>query len=66
MGSPGQLHRGSTVVLSFVMVVLGVALAVQAVAGHGGVIPIRLLLGVLFIAAGGLRLWLERRRGERR
>jgi hypothetical protein len=66
VGSPGQLHRGSTVVLSLVMVVLGVALAVQAVAGHGGIVPLRLLLGVLFIAGGGLRLWLERRRGQRR
>ncbi len=64
MGSPRQLHRGSTIVLSLVMIVLGVALIVQAVSGHGGVVSARLLLGVLFIAGGGLRLWVERRRGS--
>jgi hypothetical protein len=64
VGSPRQLHRGGTIVLSLVMVVLGVALVVQAVSGHGGLISARLLLGVLFIAGGGLRLWVERRRGS--
>ena len=49
------MHRGSTFVLSLVMAALGVALIVQAVTGHGGVISLRLLLGVLFIAAGGGR-----------
>ena len=34
------------------MAVIGVALLVQAVAGHAGAISPRLLLGVLFIAAG--------------
>ena len=52
--------------LSVVMTALGVALVVQAVDGEGGVVSVRLLLGVLFIAAGGLRLWAERRRGSQR
>ena len=48
------------------MVVIGVALVVQAIAAHGGLIWTRLLLGVLFVAGGSLRLWVERRRGQRR
>ena len=38
---------------SLAMAVIGVALIVEAVAGHGSVISPRLLLGLLFIAAGG-------------
>jgi len=64
VGSPGQLHRGSTVVLSIVMAVLGVALIVQTITGHDGIVSPRLLLGVLFIAGGSLRLWVEYRRGS--
>ena len=60
-----QVHRSATFVLSLVMVVIGVALIAQAVDGHGGVISPRLLLGVLFIAAGGGRLYLEEKRGRR-
>jgi hypothetical protein len=47
------------------MAVIGVALIIQAVAGDGGVISPRLLLGVLFVAAGAGRLYLERKRGRR-
>ena len=49
---------------SLVMAVIGVALIVEAVAGHGSVISPRLLLGVLFIAAGGGRMWIESKRGR--
>lgn len=55
-------HRAGTWVLSLLMAAIGVALIVQAVAGHGSAISPRLLLGVLFIAAGGARLYLEVRR----
>ncbi len=46
------------------MAVIGVALVVQAVSGSAGVVSGRTLLGVLFIAGGVLRLWVERRRGQ--
>jgi uncharacterized membrane protein len=59
------IHRSSTVVLSLLMALIGVALVVQAVAGHGSVFSGRLLLGVLFFAAGLGRLYLEHRRGRR-
>jgi hypothetical protein len=53
-----------TFVLSLLMVGIGLALIVQAVGGHAGVISPRLLLGVLFIAAGAGRAYVETRRGR--
>ena len=57
-----QAHRAGTLVLSLLMGAIGVALVVQAVSGHGGIVSPRLLLGVLFIAAGAGRLYVEKRR----
>ena len=39
-------------------------LIVQAASGHGGVLSPRLLLGILFVAAGIGRSYLEIRRGR--
>jgi hypothetical protein len=64
MGSASQFHRGATAVLSVVMLVIGLALIVQVATGHGGLISGRLLLGLLFIAAGVGRLYVESRRGR--
>jgi hypothetical protein len=58
------VHRSGTVVLSLLMLVIGVALIVQALGGSGSVTG-RLLLGALFIAGGGARLYIERKRGRR-
>ncbi|HEX4187192.1 MAG TPA: hypothetical protein VHY83_04760 [Solirubrobacteraceae bacterium] len=60
-----QVHRTGTLVLSLLMVAIGIALIVEAIAGSGGVLSARLLLGVLFIAAGVARVYLEVRRGHR-
>jgi hypothetical protein len=60
-----QAHRSATLMFSLVMMVIGVALIVEAVEGRGSVISPRLLLGLLFIAAGGGRLWVEAKRGRR-
>jgi len=51
-------------VLSLLMAIIGVALIVQAVRGHGSIVSPRLLLGVLFVAAGGGRVYVESRRGR--
>jgi hypothetical protein len=59
------VHRTSTFVLSLVMAAIGVALIVEAVANAGSVISPRLLLGVLFIAAGAGRAYVEIIRGRR-
>jgi hypothetical protein len=60
-----QVHRTGTTVLSLAMVAIGIALAVEAIGGAGGVLSGRLLLGVLFLVAGSGRLYLEIRRGRR-
>jgi len=59
-----QVHRSGTFVLSLLMAAVGIALIVQAVAGHGSAISPRMLLGVLFVAAGVGRLYLEAKRGR--
>jgi hypothetical protein len=59
------VHSSGTVALSVLMAAIGVALIVQVIGGNGGVLSARLLLGVLFLAGGIARLWLERKRGRR-
>jgi hypothetical protein len=61
-----HVHRTATRALSIAMVVIGVALAVEALAGGGGVISMRLLLAVLFLAAGSGRLYVQAKRGAPR
>jgi hypothetical protein len=60
-----QVHRTGTLVLSLAMVAIGVTLAVEAIGGSEGVISARLLLGVLFLAAGSGRLYVEKLRRDR-
>jgi hypothetical protein len=55
-------HQAATFVLSAAMVVIGVALVVQALAGGASGVAFRLLLGVLFVAGGVGRTYLELRR----
>jgi hypothetical protein len=57
-----QAHRMGTFLLSLAMVVVGLALIVQALTGNASSISPRLLLGVLFIAAGCGRWYVEIRR----
>ena len=51
-----------TAILSGLMVLLGLAMIVQTLAGGGGPLAVGIVLGVLFVAAGAGRLWAERRR----
>ena len=51
-----------TLVLSSLMIVFGVVMLGQTLLRGGGPLATGLLLGVLFIAAGAGRLWVERRR----
>jgi hypothetical protein len=60
-----QVHRSGTLVFSVAMAAIGVALIVQVATGGGGLLSARLLLGVLFLAGGIARLYLERKRGDR-
>ena len=52
----------TSLVLPVAMVLIGVAILVRTVAAGGGPLAFGLLMGLLFIAAGALRLTLERRR----
>jgi len=56
-----QVHRAGTTVLSLAMVAIGIALAVEAIGGEG-VLSARLLLGVLVVAGGSGRLYIDMRR----
>ena len=62
MPDPGQLHRSSTRLLSGVLVVIGLALVVRTLVEGGGPLATGVILGVLFVLAGGGRLWLQERR----
>jgi hypothetical protein len=58
-------HRAGTFVLSLLMAAIGVGLIVQAVSEKGSAISPRLLLGVLFLAAGAGRLYIQVGRGRK-
>jgi hypothetical protein len=60
-----NLHRSSTAVLSTILVLIGVALIVRTITAGGGAIAFGLLIGVLFIAAGLGRLYLNGMMGRR-
>jgi hypothetical protein len=49
--------------LAALMALIGAALVVEAIGGHGGLLSGRTLLGVLFLAAGVGRIYIEVRRG---
>ena len=51
-----------TTLLSAAMVVLGVVMIALTLSRGGGPLAIGILFGVLFIFAGGGRLWVQRRR----
>jgi hypothetical protein len=52
----------STQVLSAILVVLGIALVVSAIAGGGGPLALGVVLGLGLTALGAGRLWLARGR----
>jgi len=62
MPDPRQLHNASTRVLSIAMVAIGIALVVRTLVAGGGAVALGVILGVLFVAAGCARLYLQERR----
>ena len=65
MPTPRQVHGVSTRVFSALMIVIGVAMIASTLA-RGHVLALGVLLGALFCAVGGGRLYLELRpRGPR-
>jgi len=53
---------GATYLLSGLMVLIGVAIVVRTLAAGGSPTAFGLLVGVLFVAAGAGRLYVERKR----
>ena len=49
-------------VMPLLMVLLGIAIVVRTIDAGGGPVALGIVLGVLFVAAGVLRLYAERRR----
>jgi hypothetical protein len=66
MPEPRELHRQTTAVLSAVLVLIGVAMIVRTLVAGGGAGAFGLLLGVLFIAAGVGRIYLNNRMARER
>jgi hypothetical protein len=52
----------ATTVFSVLMILIGVAMIVSAIARGGGPLAVGIVLGLLFMAAGAGRLYAERRR----
>ena len=59
MADGPRIHRASTRVMSVLMMVIGVALVVRTLTAGGGAAATGVLLGVLFVAAGAGRLYLQ-------
>jgi hypothetical protein len=53
---------GFTTLMSGLMIALGVAMIAITLSRGGGPAAFGLLIGVLFVAAGGGRLWAQRHR----
>ena len=64
MPDPRGVHGATTRVLSLAMVAIGVALIARTLAAGGGGLALGIVLGVLFVAAGGARLYLQARQGR--
>jgi|GEM_PF-497347 len=65
MPEPRAVHRGTTGLLSVLLVIIGVALIVRTIAAGGGALAFGLLMGVLFIAAGLGRIYINQRLAAR-
>jgi hypothetical protein len=59
-----RVHRESTRVLSALLVVVGVAMVVSAIARGGGALSVGVLTGALLALLGAGRLYLARSAGE--
>jgi hypothetical protein len=65
MNDPQQLRQSSTRIMSVMMIAVGIALVVRTVVAGGGTVAVGVLLGIVFMAAGAGRLYLQFRGGQR-
>jgi hypothetical protein len=59
MREPGGLHRSTTRILSFAMIVIGVLIIVRTITLGGGPVATGIILGAGFFAAGVARLYIQ-------
>jgi hypothetical protein len=65
MPEPRSVHRGTTGLLSVILVILGIAMIIRTLTAGGGALAFGLLMGVLFIAAGLGRIYINTRLAAR-
>jgi hypothetical protein len=58
---PRRFHRSATNAMSLAMIVIGFALVVRTIVAGGAVNAAGILLGVLFVLAGLVRLYVQTR-----
>lgn len=61
MPPPRRAHRVATRVLSLAMVAIGLVLVALTLSRGGGPFAVGVVVGMLFVAAGGARLYLQAR-----
>jgi len=61
MPPPRRVHRVATRALSLAMVAIGLLLVALTLARGGGPLAVGVVIGVLFVAAGSARLYLQSR-----
>ena len=61
MPPPRRAHRVATRVLSLAMVAIGLVLVALTLSRGGGPLAVGVVVGILFMAAGGARLYLQAR-----
>jgi hypothetical protein len=61
MPEPRPLRQAYTHVMSILMILLGLAMLVRTFAAGGGPVATGVLLGVLFVAAGVGRIYVQSR-----
>jgi hypothetical protein len=61
MPPPRRAHRVATRVLSLAMVAIGLVLVALTLTRGGGPLAVGVVVGILFVAAGGARLYLQAR-----
>jgi hypothetical protein len=60
MPEPRPIRANSTMTMSILMVLIGIALVVRTLSAGGGPLAIGVILGVLFVAAGVGRFYIGR------
>jgi hypothetical protein len=56
------LHRAATLLLSAAMIAIGIAMLVRTLGAGGGPLTLGIVIGLLFVAAGGGRFYVTWRR----